>query len=59
MKTRDLQTALNMARRLFNKLDETCERPGCFDTGCPFTEHICMDVDTVVTQLEAYLEKEE
>jgi hypothetical protein len=59
MKKRELQSALNMSRKLFNKFSRICEHPGCEVSGCPFQEHICMDVDTVIINLEARLEEEE
>jgi hypothetical protein len=55
MNKRKLQSALNMAYKLFNKFSEVCEHPGCEGGGCYFHEHICMDVDTVITNLEALL----
>jgi hypothetical protein len=59
MKTRDLQVALNTARKLFNQLTGTCESPNCEIDACPFREHICLDVDTVITNIEVYLEEKE
>jgi hypothetical protein len=59
MKTRDLQTALSTAKRLFNQLCETCASPDCHEIdACPFRDHICLDVDTVITNIETYLEEE-
>jgi hypothetical protein len=56
MKKRNLQTALRMARELYNRLSETCEFPDCHEfDACPFRDHICLDVDTIIANLEMYL----
>jgi hypothetical protein len=51
MKMRDLLIARNMAKRLHNKLIKTC--PDCKGPAdCVFQETICLDVGTVIANLD-------
>jgi hypothetical protein len=61
VKKRDLLTALEMAKRLYNKLREFSECADCFgdDGRCPFREHICLDIDTVISNLQLVLDEKE
>jgi hypothetical protein len=61
MKKRDLLIALRMANRLYDKLREFNECTDCFvaDGKCPFREHICLDIDTVINNFELALKEKE
>jgi hypothetical protein len=63
MKKRDLLIALRMARRVCDKMQTFSECTDCFnddnDGRCPFREHICMDIDTVMSNLQLLLEEKE
>jgi hypothetical protein len=58
MRKRDVEEALKIARKLCTKLYETCEHEGCEEFGqCCFNDHLCLDADTIISHLEAYLDK--
>ena len=59
MKKRDLQVAPNIAKRLFNKLINSSICNKCDDDPCccVFGEQICLDVDTVISNLEEKLKE--
>jgi hypothetical protein len=61
MKKRDILTALKMAKRVYNKLQKFSECTNCFgdDGRCPFQEHICLDIDTVISNLTLVLDEKE
>jgi hypothetical protein len=61
MRKRDLLTAIEMAKGLYGKLKEFSECTDCFgdDDRCPFREHICLDIYTVISNFELVLAEKE
>jgi len=56
MKKRDLQIIYNMTIRLKEKLiTAICSNIDC-ETNCPFNEQICLDADTISSNIESIME---
>jgi hypothetical protein len=57
----DLTTALSLAKKLYRKLADFRECSVCGGTGgeCPFSDQICLDVDTIINNLESVIEEKE
>jgi hypothetical protein len=58
MKRQNMERVLKTAKTLYSELTAACEHRDCYnDDRCYFSEHICLDVDTIISNIEAYLEE--